>query len=393
MTILFCSSLLGVAVIIGSGLILSASWHDLRTTARRSRLKAAQRRLQRSRQPRVAVLIDASGASLGALAACLSSVIKSHYHEFTICVIDNHHSTALKRFVQTYSRLHAGKSVRYYTPRRPLLQEDLFHGAYRRLRKHDFLILLDTSDTISPNIIKQSAAHFTENEHLGMLRLARRSRLSLSLSSLLMRYGEISDEITQKAVPHLRNKKPPHAATGIMYRHGYFEANSQNAARDTRYDSSLIITTHRANPIKAPRHPLFVWLLSATCAYLLTYISVMATTLQSSSLLLLTWISICAWTIVALWTEVAVPIREKLTLSYAILLSPLLLYARLIWLTAVLPLYGLRGRMRQWHRTRHNTNRYGYQRYVLDNILTFKAWYEEMCPREVWYQDQRRTDD
>lgn len=393
MSMLLYSTILGSAVVIGSGVILRASWHDLRATAQRSRLAAAQRRLRGIRQLRVAVLIDVGDALLEALAACLNSVVKNRYYQLAICVVDNQQTAAIKQFLQTYRQLHPSTPVRYYAPRRPLSQTDGLRSAYRRLLKHDLVLTLDARDTISPTFIKQAVAHFSDNQQLARLQFTHHSQFAPSLTSLLMRYGEVGSEILQKATLHLPHRKLLRASTGIMYRHSYFMANAQNSARKTRYDATLIITTHGLMPIKSPHYPLLSWLLSTLSTYLLTFVFVVAATLQNSSLLILTWLSICIWTLVALWTENATSPREKFILTYGVLLAPLLLYLRLIWLTATLPIHRLRWLMHQRHRTRHNTNRHRYQRYVLDNILALKAGYEEMCPREVWYQDQRRTDD
>lgn len=384
------STLLGAMVVAASCVVLRASWYDLRAISRKARLEHIARTLYRAKRPRVAVLIDANGSD-AMLERSVQAVFTSRYYHMTVCIVSQP-TPAIKQLIQEYQQRRPQLALRRYAPLRHVSQGQRLQRAYRRQSKHDFILVLQAGDIVMPSTIKQAVARFCDDQRLGSLQLARRHPLSYSLTSLLIRYREASNQLLQKARLRIpRRSSPPQA--GTMYRHSYFMANAHQPARRRHYDAALVLSSEHPSLSQLTRVTYAMWPIYLVVTYVFIWLFIMAATLQNSSSLLLAWISIGLWTIVAIWSETGPDRSEKLTLSYGTLVSSLLLVIHSAWLTIILPFEAFRWLMRQWHRTRHDPNRHRYQRDVLDNILAFKTWYEEMCPRDLWYQDQRRADD
>ncbi|GEM_PF-2026706 len=390
MNTLLYSTLLGAMVIAASCVVLRASWYDFRAISRRARLDHVVRILRRAKQPRVAVLIDVNDSD-AMIERSVQAVFTSRYYHMTVCVVSQP-TPAIKQLIQKYQQLHPQSVLHRYAPLRHVSQKQRLQQAYRRHSKHDFILILQAGDIVTPGTIKHAVARFYDDQRLGSLQLARRHPLSYSLTSLLVRYRQASNQLLQKAWLRLpRRSSSPQTST--MYRHSYFMEHAHQPARRRHYDATLSLTSEYSSFSQLTRVTYAMWPIRLTVTYTFIWLFVTTTTLQNSSSLLLAWISVGLWTIVAIWSETGPDRSEKLTLSYGTLVSPLLLVIHSAWLTIALPFEAFAWCMRQWHRTRHNPNRHRYQRDVLNNILAFKARYEEMCPRDLWYQDQRRADD
>lgn len=320
----------------GIGILVLATWHDFAAIGRRRAATRSAKKLTRPRQPSIAVLVYTHN-NAATLTQCLRSITRSQYHNYDITVIDNHSTDASKQVVQQFIHSHTRAAIRLYAKRQFTTRTVALRKAYRRHRSHDFVLVLNGSDMVAPDTLKQCAARFVIQDSLGNLILPRLSAPDYTISSLVPKFSELTRHLLLKAFSHLLRRQLKQRLPVGMYRHEIF-MQPRSAAPQARYEDSLAVTRLSADtPTYSRRATCLCWIAAVGIVILMTHLLIIASLLMSATYLLLSWVALTLWLLYCIWATAAIRLSERLRLSYSASLAFLLIYVQLAYRMFVIP--------------------------------------------------------
>jgi len=319
---------------IGLVLILLASVYDLRAIARRRYLRTIVTKLRKPRQPHITVLVYAknSGATIE---ACLRSISRSTYKNYDIVVVDNVSTDMTKQVMARYRQKHPTQPLYFYAKRKTSNQLLSLQQGYKKSQRGDSILVLDTASTITSTLLKECVVRFIANDALGALRLNEHINEVQSITLLWLRFIHLSRNIYAKSASLLSVGHITIGESNIMYSRLVFTRQQYGpkvAKVLHRYEGSLIVSTMPVPQFRSASLSLSVmwWGLFTPVLFLLTYFLYIAATLQSSSLLTLSWLILAIWLVVAVLSDEASRIKEKIGLIFCIPVFYFLLYVQLV---------------------------------------------------------------
>lgn len=323
----------GISLIV----VLLAGVYDLRAIASRRYLQAIVTKLRQPCQPHVTVLVYAQNDAT-TVEACLRSVARSRYRNYDIVVVDNVSSDMTKQVMARYRQKYPQPTMYFYGKRKVSDRLNALRQGYRKSQRGDMILVLDASATISPTLLKECVARFMADSNLKSLRLNEHSQAIQGVTLLSVHFLQLSQNIYAKAVSLLTRGYIDTGKSSVMYRSSVFKKGHGAIKVPYYYDGNLVvsITPVLSGPsllMPSYRHKsvlLFASLLLTLVPFLLTYFFYVAATLQSSSLLMLSWLVLAIWLAVTVWSDEASKIVEKIQLTFCIPVVYFLFYLQLI---------------------------------------------------------------
>lgn len=311
-------------VMTASGLvvILGASLYDMQAIARRRQLLELAAKLRKPRQPHITVLVYTKNSS-ATIAACLTSVWRSHYRNYDIVVIDNISTDTTKQVIANYRQKHSKLPLYFYVKRKASDRLSALRQGYAKSQKGDIVLILDATATVLPSFLRQSAVRFVADPSLGALRPNEYQRDIAGLALLLGRLLQLSRNMTSKFAALLSIMPVDNGQVNTLYRKSFFVKNNKTLRIFCRYDGGLVVSLS-VNNLR------FSLILPLIAALFMTYFMYVAATLQSSSLLAFSWLIVAVWLLVAIWSDEAASRVSKAVLSFCMPAVYFLVYLSMI---------------------------------------------------------------
>ncbi len=319
----------GIALII----IFLASMYDLRLVARRKYLREIVATLPKSRQLHVTVLVRAKN-NAATIEACLHSISLSNYKNYDIVVVDNVSVDTTKQVMASYKQKHPTLAVTFFGKQKASNQLLALQQGYEKSQKGDVVLVLDATSTIAPTLLGECIARFVADDTLAALRLNEHIKQVQSITLLWLRFMHLSRNVYAKSASLLATGHIKTGESSVMYRHLIF-TKKRNGTKEIktpyRYDGSLVVPMMPAPDLQSAflSLPTAWWLILSPVLFLLTYFWYVATSLQSSSLLILSWLIIAIWLLTAVLSDEAAKFFEKIGLVFYLPSFYFLLYAHL----------------------------------------------------------------
>lgn len=319
---LFEFALLGGAGVCLAVVVLAAVY-DLQSIARRRRIKAAVRRLQRrSAQPSITVLVYASNDA-GTITACLESLSRITYQRYDVIIVDNVSSDGTQRAVRRFMREHSGPAMRFYAKRKRGSLDEVIRQAYRKSRKGELIVALGASSRPPRSLLEEVAARFLVQPDLRAMSVNERVTMPLTITSLVFEVARAAGHGMAKGLSLLKVRQ---AQVGLhsAYRSDLVMSGEKVKAR---FESSLPLSVVRAGqPLDIAAHP-FIWtVLAAAALLLMTYAMIMAASLISYVPLILAWSLVSVGSLAVIWSDESITLMKKLQLTLSATLICFLAY-------------------------------------------------------------------
>ncbi|HET8884358.1 MAG TPA: glycosyltransferase family A protein [Candidatus Saccharimonadales bacterium] len=339
-------ALLGASIVAGVTIILTATWYDLRGVARRQSWQTIAATLRKPRQPHIAVMVYAHNNAT-TIQDCLRSISCSRYKNYHVMVVDNVSTDTTKQAVLHYQRKRTKKSVSLYAKRKTTDRLTALRLGYKKTQPNDLVFILDATDTITPNLLKDAATRFVANNRLDALRLQHYNDADINLSLLVYQFMLLSTNLYNKAISPLSLSIRPSdiGDAGIFLRSTIFKNKTLPTKLSSCYASDLLFTRTESvatsltipttNKQKgAQRHRRNVPTIIGASFLLLvaitmTYFFYTAATLQSHILLTLSWLVVSLWLFTATWSNDQMTMSKKIELTFCIPVMYILLYVQL----------------------------------------------------------------
>lgn len=351
---------------LGLILVLSASVYDLRTIARRKRLQVIVAKLRKPRQPHITVLVYAKNNE-ATIEACLRSISRSNYKNYDIVVVDNMSTDSTKQIVANYKRKYPTLPLYFFGKRKANHRLIALQQGYKKSQRGDTVLVLDAASIIDLTLLKECIARFVADDALGALRLNEHIEEVQSITLLWLRFVHLSRNIYAKSASLLSAGRVTVGEPNAMYRSLVFakKHNGPKAAKTAcRYDGSLIVSTMPVLQLRSAVLSLSIWWwgLIVPALFLLTYFWYVAATLQSSSLLALSWLTVVIWLVAAVLSDEASRSREKIGLILCLPAFYFLLYGQLVLYGATGVLWAVSSVVSIWARSGHERTRLAERR-------------------------------
>lgn len=325
--------------IIGLAAIILASVYDLRAISRRRHLAIVVRRLRRPHQPHVTILVH-NTAGNSKIEACLRSISQSRYRKYDVVVVDCDVSHLARQTVRNFKNKHPQTPLYYYGKRKVSSRVDGLRAGYQKSQKGELIFVLDADSTVSPMLVKECVARFVASDALQALQLNERGGEVGSIAQLSRRLLQLSRQLVRKSASLLAFHTLTVGTSNVLYRRARFVGKAARHVTPARYEAVIVVaaTSHAAvrrwlllDP-RAGRSWVSVGraLLLLGAVFFITYFLYVAMTLQSSSLLILSWLISVIWLLAAVWSDEATNRREKLILAFCIPPFYFLIYSQLI---------------------------------------------------------------
>lgn len=315
---------------IGILLISLATIYDFRVITRRRYIRAAVTKLRRPRQPQVTVLVYAKN-NASTLVACLQSIERSRYRRYNVVVVDNKSSDQTSQIARQYHRDHPRSPYYFYQKRKASDQVTALRQAAKKVNKADMVLVVSAASVVSPTLLKASVARLMDTHRFAALRLTEYYVDSLSFMSLLPNFLQLSKRMYAKGASLFALESVQLGSLNTLYQAAIFQKS--RATRITcAYANDLAVSTKQVTTTRPVSSSWNLQVLSFVALvvgiYLMTYFMYTAATLQSSSLLLLSWLIVSLWFLVTVWSDEAATFIEKMTRTFCI---PILYFLVYIW--------------------------------------------------------------
>ncbi|MBC7869091.1 hypothetical protein H7X69_02855, partial [Candidatus Saccharibacteria bacterium] len=181
----------------------------------------------------------------------------------------------------------------------------------------------------------ECAARFVADDTLSVLQLNGHIKEAQSINLLWLRFAGLSQNMYAKAASLLSIWHVRTGESNVMYSSLVFmqqQGGPKVMDVSCRYEGSLVVATM---PMPQPRSaflsfPIMWWGALAPALFLLAYFFYIAATLQSSSLLILSWLILTIWLLAAVLSDEASKVFEKIRLTFCLPALYFLLYAQLV---------------------------------------------------------------
>jgi glycosyltransferase involved in cell wall biosynthesis len=315
--------LLVCGAVVGLISILTASLYDLRAIARRRYLRMIAAALRKPRQPHVTILIYGTDTSM-TLEVCLRSIWQSRYRNYDIVVVDNSSTNRPGQTLQDYRRTYPKRSLYFYKKRKVHGRLTALQQGYGKSQKGDIVLVLDATATISPTLIREAATRFVIDDTLQVLRLNEHSRGVDGVASLATRLLYLSRNFFLKSATLLAVARSTVGRPNTFYKRAIFTQKHTITKAHCRYDGAIAVSVPLTYAVRLPLPALAFGL------FFMTYFIYIAATLQSSSLLVLSWLVLDVWLLVTVWSDEVSGIREKMTVTFCLPSVYFLMYAWIV---------------------------------------------------------------
>lgn len=328
-----------ITACIGFAVILVATLYDLQVATRRKEMSRVVKALHKPRQPHVTVLVYVEGPQIQ-ISACLQSIGKSRYRNYDVVIVDNASSSTTKREFLRYQKKHPNASVYLYKKRKVTSRVTALQEGYRKSNQGELILVLDGESTLEPLTMRMAAAHFITSSRLEALQLHTVSSQWQNVQLLLTHFSQLSRHAIAKCFSFLSLYYIPIGGTESMYRASSFMGAGARRKIRARYDNAMTIvstTQLREAGFFAKRQSSSNWavrvgalLLSLYVVLLITFFLYAAASLQSSSLLMLSWVVVSVWLATAVWSDETLKIKKKVMLFFCIPPMYFLVYAHIV---------------------------------------------------------------
>ncbi len=333
--------LLFAAACIGLILVILASLYDLRTIARRRYFRSIVATSPKRNRPQVTVLVYAKDSSV-TIEACLVSISRNNYKKYDIVVVDNVSADATKQAMTAYVKRRPTKPLYYYRKRKESGRLQALQSGYRKSRRGDIVLVLDADGTIPPGLIGEAAARFVADDTLLALRLNENLKDVRSSILLSLRFLHLSRNIYAKSTSLLSIGQINVDTQNVMYGGSVFMKHRYSKDLNKvpyRYDGELVVTTERLPRLGTVFGSVRIkgWLIAVLpVLFLITYFLYTAVTLQSNTLLVLSWSMLAIWLFAAVVSDEGSGVTEKISSLFYIPAVFFLFYVQLIFYSIVM---------------------------------------------------------
>lgn len=326
-------------VLLGSGIIavMLAALYDIGGTKNHQRVSLMVRRLQKSRQPWVTVLVYARD-NAATLVTCLASIEQSYYHHYDIVVVDNKSSDMTRQAVMRYRQRHPQSSCYFFYKRKYQSRVQALRQGYAKSAKGELVLVVSASAVITPTVLKASVARFVSNKAPAALRLRDGASYVEDITSLLSQFSQLSMAMYRKCAAVLHLNIIRIGETGVLY-HAMFLRGRQNQTWvRCSYASEIVVRTGLPMPPKLIEGNRMLWLLARvvygigtiSIICLMTYAMYIAATLQSSSLLVLSWLMVSLWFVSVIWSDETTRWPQKVARTWCVPILYFIVYFELL---------------------------------------------------------------
>lgn len=342
--IFICEIALGIAAVSGVGIILAATWYDLRSIRQKGRLQALVKKLHKSRQPFITILVYAYN-NAATIKTCLQSINHNRYAHYRIIVIDNASTDTTKQIVSNYQRSHSKVALTIRSRRRPIDRSALLHLTYDKLPESDLILQINATDLLPPMLLKNSATRFIANNKLGALRLRPSPSDELSITTLPHHFFLLSRSMIYKSIaPFSVALRHINDSDGIIKRSLSSTELPPAEKLISSYASTLALVKPASvriqlrrdtakNIVRTFNTPLIRFLkfiCLSSLIVILTYFLYTAAILQSNILLVLSWFALSLWLLATIWSDEVIKVNQKIELTLSVPFMYFLFYVQMI---------------------------------------------------------------
>ena len=325
--VLVCEIFLISTATSGIAIILSATWYDIRSIAKRQQLLMSSKKLRAPTQPSIAILVYLQ-EDTHALTRCLKSITASKYKNYRVVVISNGNSKNKSKAVRAYRRLHRKSPVTFYTKKIPVKRLVALQAGYKKIPASDFVMVINSTDTIPPALLKMTASHFKINPSLNALRIQQRFTAPLSITSLVYKFASLSYNLFYKAISSYSINSVHIGSSGVVTTHAIFLKRQPHLKTGRQYISDTYIESELLHHRSI--HPAATFFLQVAVISVMTYDFITAATLLSNALLILSWLIVTLWLLASIWSNTQLTIGEKSELTFSAPITYFLMYVYLI---------------------------------------------------------------
>jgi|GEM_PF-3104993 len=333
---LFIAAFGGLVVIIGATLydMIAITRHHQQKTIRQSRL------------PRVTVLVYAR-ESQTAVASCLVTLGCSQYPHFDVVIVDNSSSALTRQAVKNYQQQHPQHNLYLYRIRKATDHLSALRRGYKKSQHGEVVFVIDEASRIEPLTLHDGAVNFVIDPSLRALQLHPYFRDEPSISLLIQRVVNVSEDLVNKCRVLFFRSHVYVGEAGVFYQRADFLHYAADVALPCVYAGTIAITPRRSalRDFFAPLHAAVStrsddsgWMMMRRslryvavmyALLLMTYFFYTAASLESSSLLMLSWVGVSLWFVVAVWANESATALEKIAMSFCIPMVYFLIYGYL----------------------------------------------------------------
>ncbi len=301
--------LLLALVSVGLLLIVVASIYNITTTRRRRTLDLFVRKVRRPRQPHVTVLVYAQNDA-ASVEACLKSIIHSRYYEYDIVVIDNVSSDNTKKVVRDFKAKHQNLPIYLYAKLKSNNCLLSLRQGYAKSKRGEIILVLSADSIVSPILIKESVAYLAMNPKVKVLSMAERMAGFDSIDMLAWSLLQLTRNIYAKSTSQLAIGRIKIGTLNAVYKREVFIVGNYKSKAAYAYVGDLL----RLKETQATSWADYV--LSIITVAAVTYFMYIAATMQSSELLIMSWLIYVVWLLLTIWSDDRSTTRQKLQLSF-----------------------------------------------------------------------------
>lgn len=331
-----CELVIAISAFGGIIILIMATWHDLRQISRKKYLDTLAQRLPLSRQPAIAVLLYTENNE-DTIITSLNSVQNADYENYQIIVIDNASSDSTRYALSKYQKTHPRVPMQTYKRRESVDRLSVLRLGYKKTKGSELVLILDATDILPADTMKHSAAHFIADEQLSLLRLRPYVLFTYNIRTIVGTFISLGNNLINKAISIRTSSLSVPLRSGTIMRSAAFLSEHLRQRPVTLYASTLAYFSSRrssvylSSRVSASIGKLLLTLVACLIAItMMTYFFYTAATLQSSTLLTISWFMTCIWLLAITWSDEATKANTKVELSIAIPFMYFVFYAYMI---------------------------------------------------------------
>lgn len=331
MIIFISEILLLTAVCVGLIVVISAGMYDIRTISRRRRVSEIMKKLRKPRQSPVTVLVFAKNNSATIL-DCLRSLGRSQYRKFDIVVIDDASTDDTRKLVREYCRQHPRISCRLYARRKIGAKHQALKRGYSLSERGDAVLVINGDSVVTPALLKLGVAQLSINPKSQAVQCNEYSEV-VRIATMVGYFVRLSRHMIAKGKSLFRRHQVMVGQPSVMYRRSVFERHAGVKVVSVFAGNMVISVTdgqERVTQLERIHRPKAIfWIAAIVVFFGMTYSIYAAASLQSSDLLLLSWLALTFWCLGSVWSDEVVSVSDKILLSFCAPVVYFLVYAEL----------------------------------------------------------------